>query len=169
MYRKSFFLVVFSLLVMGVVAVGARFVAAIPGATGLPSSYDPKLTVEEAVQTSTKPLLIEFYTDTCKTCQLITPWVYKLKDNYKSKVTFVMVDVDDPRQGSIAGIFGIEYVPTLYVFDFKNMTKVQVSIDGYRSMKSLDRAIAKAIQQSEKQAARKAKVSTAETSAPSRF
>lgn len=157
MYRKSFFLVLVSLILMGIAATGTRIVEAIPGVTGLPSSYDPKITVEQAVQTSSKPLLIEFYTDSCQTCRVITPWVYKLQKKYESQITFVMVNADDPKQQQIAGIFGIEYVPALYVFDFKNMNKVQVSISGYSSINALDKAIAKAISQADKKAAKHSK------------
>jgi thioredoxin-like negative regulator of GroEL len=155
MYRKSFFLVLISLIFMGILATGTRIVEAIPGVNGLPSSYDPKITVEDAVQSSSKPLLVEFYTDNCQTCRVVTPWVYKLQEKYSDKVTFIMVNADDPKQGQIAGIFGIEYVPAIFVFDFKHMKKVQVSLDGYSSMKSMDKAISKAIQQAETQAVQK--------------
>lgn len=146
MYRQSFFLVVLALIVMGILFAGTRFIAAIPGVTGLPSSYDPKVNVEEAIMTSSKPLLIEFYTDTCQTCQHVTPWVHQLnKEKYHEQLTFIMVDVNDPAQGQVAQLFGIEYVPAIFVFDFKHMTKVQINENAYASLTALDKEISQAI------------------------
>ncbi len=151
MYRQSFFVVVLSLLVMGLLATGTKLVAAIPGVTGLPSSYDPKVTVQEAANTSNKPLLIEFYTDACRTCQIVTPWVHDLANNkYKSQVTYVMVNADDQTQAQVAQLFAIEYVPSIFVFDFKHMKKEQISPNAYGSKGTLDRAIGKAIKRVEK-------------------
>jgi thioredoxin-like negative regulator of GroEL len=157
MYRKSFFLVILSLLVMGLLFNGARMVAAIPGVTGMPSSYDPKISVDEAVNTSPYPLLIEFYTDPCGTCKIVTPWVHKLhEEKYKDKLTFVMVDVNKPENGQFAQIFGIQYVPAIFVFDFKNMSKAQVDIKSYGSKENLDKAISKAMKDAKEKAKKRA-------------
>lgn len=159
MYRKSFFLVLLSLMVMGLLVTGSRIVSAVPGFAGMPSSYDPHISVEEAVKTSTKPLLIEFYTDNCATCQVITPWMHKLGKKYADRLTFVMVDVNDSRQGQIADIFGIQYVPAIFVFDFKHMSKAQVDIAAYKTMSHLDKAIEQAITRVNAKAQRKSKAS----------
>jgi thiol-disulfide isomerase/thioredoxin len=145
MYRKSFFMVVLSLIVMGLLASGTKMVMAIPGLTGLPSSYDPHVRMEDAMQTSTKPLLVEFYTDTCGTCKVLTPWVHQLKDKYADDLTFVMVDVSDARNSQVAQIFNITFVPSIFVFDAKHMTKAQVSSRQYGSKDAVDKGIADAL------------------------
>ena len=145
MYRKSFFIVLLALMVMGLLATGTRYVMAIPGVTGLPSSYDPKIPMMEAMQTSTKPLLIEFYSDTCGTCQVVTPWTYKLKDRFANDLTFVMVDVNDPQNAQVSQIFGIEYIPAIFVFDAKHMAKAQVSTSAYANSEALGKGIQDAL------------------------
>lgn len=145
MYRKSFFIVVLSLIVMGLLASGTKMVMAIPGLTGLPSSYDPHVRMEDAMQNSTKPLLVEFYTDSCGTCKVLTPWAHSLKEKYADDLTFVMVDVSDSRNSQISQIFNIQFVPAIFVFDAKHMTKAQVSTRNYGSKDSLDKGIANAL------------------------
>lgn len=157
MYRQSFFLVVMALLVMGILSGGTRIVSAIPGLSGLPSSYDPKINVQEAIMTSEKPLLIEFYTDSCRTCQHVTPWVHQLGKKYKDDFQFVMVDADNPDNAQVSQIFAIEYVPAIFIFDFKHMTKAQVDTSAYGSYNALDRGIQKAWAKVKKDAATKAK------------
>lgn len=157
MYRKSFFIVLMSLIMMGLLATGTKLVMAIPGISGLPSSYDPKIRVEDAVKTSKKPLLIEFYSDTCRTCRIVTPWMHELKDKYKDDYTFVMVDTSDSRNVPIAQIFGIQFIPAIFIFDFKHMTKAQVSPKTYRNTESLDLGIQDAIERARREAALKSK------------
>jgi thiol-disulfide isomerase/thioredoxin len=153
-YRTSFFIVILSILVVGVLSMGSRFVGAIPGMSVLPSSYDPKIGVAEAARMSDKPLLIEFYTDTCQTCQVITPWVHKLSKKYRDDMTFIMVNADDPLQRDVVTIFAIEYVPAIFVFDFNKMTKAQIDPDSYRNEHTLDQAIGNALQTVESKPAR---------------
>lgn len=142
-----------SLIVMGLLSTGAQVLNTIPGFTGLPSSYDPKLTIDQAANTSEKPLLIEFYSDTCRTCQIITPWVHELSDKYKDDLTFVMVDVNDAKNAQFAQIFKIEYIPAVFVFDFKHMAKRQIDFNTYGSKAGIDKAIGKALRSVKQQAA----------------
>ncbi len=144
MYRKSFSLVITLVMVIGIFVLGTRLVSAIPGFGGLPSSYDPHISVPDAVKTSKYPLLVEFYTDQCSTCRIVTPWMHQLSKKHKKDYTFVMVDINNPDNQQIAEIFGVPYVPIIYVFDFKHMAKAQVDINSYNSMDTLDQAIAQA-------------------------
>lgn len=142
MYGKSFFLIVLALITVGLITSAGRFM---PVLVKVPSTYDPKITVEQAIQTSNTPLLIEFYTDNCKTCTVITPWMAELKPDFDNQVTFVMVDINDPAQQQVSELFGVSYVPAIYVFDFKRMNKTQVSFEAYASPKRLKAGIEKAI------------------------
>ena len=142
MYGKSFFLIVLALITVGLLASTGRFM---PVLVKVPSTYDPKITVEQAIQTSNTPLLIEFYTDNCHTCQQITPWLANMKHEFDHQVTFVMVDINDPAQQQVAELFGVSYVPAIYVFDFKRMHKIQVSFEAYATPNRLKAGIQKAI------------------------
>jgi thioredoxin-like negative regulator of GroEL len=157
MYRRSFLTIVMVILFMGIVATGSRWVSAL-SSDQLPSSYDPGISVMQAAETSKKPLLIEFYTDTCRTCRIVTPWVATLgQGKYKNDLTFVMVDMNDASQSQIAGIFGVRFVPVMFVFDFAHMTKVQVDEYSYASKEKLDHAIGQALKQARQQASAKSK------------
>ncbi len=157
MYKQSFFMVILALLLVGIISSGSRLVAAIPGLNGLPSSYDPKVNIEQAASTSNVPLLVEFYTDECHTCQIVTPWVHQLQDKYRNQLTFVMINLDDPQQNAIANIFAVQYVPAIFVFDAKHMVKAQVDTSAYASKKDLDKAIELTMHQVELQAQSKDK------------
>lgn len=128
MYKKSFFIVILALVMvgLGVTATGSINTLMLFGQTA-PSKFDPGITVEEATKRSDKPLLIEFYSDNCGSCRQITPVVDRVKDKFKDDLQFVMVDVYDNRQDFLVDLFNIEVIPTVYVFDFKNMKKIQVN------------------------------------------
>lgn len=141
MYQKSFFLVILALLFVAFLNTGFRYLATIPWVSGNPSAYDPKISIEEAVQTSKKPLLVEFYTDTCQTCRQVTPLLAKVKERYAKDLTFVMVNLDDPQQQPFAQIFGVTYVPAVFIFDAKQMHKTQIPLEKMKSQALLAQTI----------------------------
>jgi len=156
MYRKSILLVVCALIIAGLVGSGDRIWSALTN-SGLPSSYDPGITVMDAMQTAEHPLLIEFYRDDCSACRRVTPWVAELKEKYKDRLHFVMVDVMDPAQSQVSDLFTVQFVPALYVFDTKHMAKAMVDDRSYGSKAALDAAIERAIQAADKKAKAKMK------------
>ena len=117
MFKKSLLMVA---LVMTVVFASA-FTSQMIQTRGLPSSYDPGLSIDDAFKTSKVPVFIEFYTDTCSTCRKVSPWVHELvKEKYKDQLTLVMVDVEYPENQQVAQLFGVEELPAMYVFDFES-------------------------------------------------
>lgn len=58
-----------------------------------------------------KPALIDFYASWCGPCQMLSPTLEELSEEYAGKVDIYKVDVDDERD--LADIFGIRSVPTL--------------------------------------------------------
>ncbi len=158
MYRKSFFIILLAFIVMGLSFTGAKYLATIPGFMGLPSSYDPHISMQKAFQTSKEPLLIEFYSDTCGRCKYETPFVYKASQKFKDKLTFVMVDVNDPKQSQVADIFGITYIPDLYIFDFKHMIKASVPTDETIQLPDLDKSIGDTLAKVQKEGIGKAPI-----------
>ena len=153
MYRKSFFMVMVTLLLMGILFAGTRIVSAIPGISHTPSVYDPKVSIVDAVRTSDRPLLIEFYSDSCPACQTVTPWMHNLSAKYRPDLKFVMINMDDPQQSQIADIFGVQFIPAVFIFDFKHMHKVQVDEASYSNQDNVDLAIAKALKDVRQKAA----------------
>ena len=110
----------------------------------LPSAYDPGVSIETAMQTSKKPLLVEFYADNCSTCRTVTPWVHDYLNSAPDEWTLVMLDMENPDHLAIAQLFGVETLPGLYMFDPKRMRKATVDIDSVTSEPKLSQAIASA-------------------------
>ena len=138
MYKKSFLMV---LLIVGAVFATA-FTRQMIETQHLPSSYDPGLTIDQAFKTAKTPLFVEFYTDSCGTCRRVSPMVHELmKDEWQGKMTLVMLDVENPQNQQAAQLFGVDELPAIYVFDFKNMRKHQIDDAHFESKDTLYKAV----------------------------
>ena len=63
---------------------------------------------------STKPVLVDFYTDWCGPCKEVPAILKEVKQDFKGHVRIVKVNVD--RNPYIASRYKISSVPTLMVF-----------------------------------------------------
>ena len=61
-----------------------------------------------------KPVLIDFYTDWCSPCKIMSPILEDLKSELGDEINIVKVDVD--KNLSVATKFQIKGVPTLVLF-----------------------------------------------------
>jgi len=68
---------------------------------------------EQIVLDSEVPVLVDFYADWCRPCQLLSPILEELARELPD-AKIVKVDVDESRQ--LAGYFGISSIPALMVF-----------------------------------------------------
>jgi len=71
---------------------------------------------ESAIATP-QPTLIEFYADWCTTCQGMSSTVAQLHEQYGDQVSFVMLDIDDPRWASQVAAYGASGVPQFTLLD----------------------------------------------------
>ena len=71
---------------------------------------------EELVLKADKPVLVDFYTDWCGPCRVLSPTIEELaQDNkYKDKYYFYKVNVD--YANNIAKEYNIMYIPTVIIF-----------------------------------------------------
>lgn len=79
---------------------------------------------KELVLNADKPVLVDFYTDWCGPCRVLSPTIEELsKDNkYKDKYYFYKVNVD--YANNIAKEYNIMYIPTVIIFkDGTEMTR----------------------------------------------
>ena len=71
---------------------------------------------EELVLNADKPVLVDFYTDWCGPCRVLSPTIEELAQdkNYKDKYYFYKVNVD--YANNIAKEYNIMYIPTVIIF-----------------------------------------------------
>jgi len=69
----------------------------------------------EKLINSDKKVLIDFYAEWCGPCKKMAPYLAKMKEEYKGKVTIVKIDVDKNQQ--LAQQLKIEGLPTLKLFE----------------------------------------------------
>ncbi|MBN2891564.1 MAG: thioredoxin [Bacteroidales bacterium] len=57
------------------------------------------------------PCIVDFYADWCGPCKMVAPIMDELAEEYKGKVAFYKVDVDN--EGEVANVFGIQSIPSV--------------------------------------------------------
>jgi putative thioredoxin len=61
-----------------------------------------------------RPVLVDFWADWCQPCQILTPVLAKLAEEYGGR--FILAKVNSDEQQALAGQFGIRSLPTVMVF-----------------------------------------------------
>ncbi len=77
-------------------------------------------TFEEKVLQADKPVLVDFYSDSCVPCKRIKPLLSELEEIYADKLDIVTVNVNYDRE--LAQVYEVQAVPTLIVFNDGNET-----------------------------------------------
>ena len=85
-------------------------------------------TFDETVNSSDKPILIDFWAEWCGPCKMIAPILSEIAAEQKDNLVIAKLNVDD--HGDIAQRFGVMSIPTLLVFDKGEMKKRMVGAKG---------------------------------------
>ncbi len=70
---------------------------------------------EAEVLNSANPVFVDFWAEWCGPCRAVSPAVEELSGEYKDKVDFVKVNVD--QNNELAQKYGIFSIPTLAIFE----------------------------------------------------
>ena len=90
----------------------------------------------QGIETSTKPVFLDFWADWCGPCKMLGPTFERLAEQYGGQVTFAKVNVDDAPD--IANKFGIRSIPTLVLLKDGNVVEKVV---GMRSEQELSQVL----------------------------
>ena len=69
---------------------------------------------ESEVINSDAPVLVDFWAPWCGPCRIVGPVLEKLSSEYKSKLKFAKLNVDDSQE--IAAKFDVRGIPCMVVF-----------------------------------------------------
>lgn len=98
-----------------------------------PSSYDKEagLPVPQRIsQAKTPRLLVEFYQDSCVTCQQITPLLYALSEqkSFQRCLSLLPIDADKAENRLYVDLFKVTKVPAFFIFEPRAMKKTTVPL-----------------------------------------
>jgi thioredoxin 1 len=96
---------------------------------------------EQSVLESKSPVLVDFWATWCKPCQMIAPILEELAEEYRGRVAFAKLDVDQNQQ--VAARYGIMSIPNLIIFkDGKPLSQIVGLKPKAELKKALEAAIA---------------------------
>lgn len=88
-----------------------------------------------------RPAIIDFYATWCGPCKATAPVVEKIAEEYAGKIDVYKVDVD--QQGELAGLFGVQSIPTLLFIPEKGAPVKSVGAMGYQQFKEAIQSVFK--------------------------
>jgi len=86
-----------------------------PGLNQLTANAIP---YEEALVNG-RPTVVEFYADWCEVCREMAKEVYRVEEEYKDRINFVMLNVDNSKWEPELDEFGVEGIPHFAFLDRK--------------------------------------------------
>ncbi|BBN08345.1 hypothetical protein MPTK1_4g10810 [Marchantia polymorpha subsp. ruderalis] len=101
------------------IAVGLFALGRVGGATpSLPQLAAQSIPYEEALGNG-RPTVVEFYADWCEVCREMAKDVFVVEQEYKDKINFVMLNVDNTKWEGELDEFGVEGIPHFAFLDGK--------------------------------------------------
>ena len=92
----------------------------------------------QEVESSSKPVLVDFWAEWCPPCRMLAPAFEKLAENYGHQIRFAKVNVDELPD--IANKFSIRSIPTLILMQGGNVVETLV---GLRSEQELAQVLSR--------------------------
>ena len=84
------------------------------------------------LQSSTKPVLVDFWAEWCAPCRMLAPTFERLAANYGNEVSFAKVNVDEVPEMAIQ--YGIRSIPTLLLLRDGEVVEEVVGARAYQDL-----------------------------------
>lgn len=68
----------------------------------------------ELIQSSGKPILVDFYADWCDPCKMVSPAIEKVAKEFSGKLMTIKINVDKAQ--AVAAKYQIQSIPTIMMF-----------------------------------------------------
>ena len=95
------------------------------------------------VESSSKPVLVDFWAEWCPPCRMLAPTFEKLAENYGHEISFAKVNVDELPE--VASQYGIRSIPTLLLLREGQVLEELVGARPYQDLaRVLDRHLTSA-------------------------
>jgi thioredoxin 1 len=92
----------------------------------------------QEVESSAKPVLVDFWAEWCPPCRLLAPTFERLAANYGDEISFAKVNVDELPE--VASQYGIRSIPTLLLLRAGEVVEELVGARPYQDLaRILDR------------------------------
>lgn len=91
-------------------------------------------TFEQEVLKASEPVIVDFWAEWCGPCKTIAPALEELAEEFKGKVKFVKMNVDENPQTPMS--YGIRGIPTLIMFKNGEVADQQVGAHPKTTLKA---------------------------------
>ena len=81
------------------------------------------------VETSAKPVLVDFWAEWCGPCRMLAPTFEKLARSFENDFSFAKVNVDELPE--VAGRYAVRSIPTLMLFRDGQVAETVVGLSSY--------------------------------------
>src|SRR5208283_5894363 len=103
----------------------------------------------QEVESSAKPVLVDFWAEWCPPCRMLAPTFEKLAANYGHEISFAKVNVDELPE--VACQYGIRSIPTLLLLRDGQVLEELVGARPYQDLaRMLDRHLTATAKSTEK-------------------
>jgi thioredoxin 1 len=88
----------------------------------------------DLIETSEKPVLVDFYADWCGPCKMVSPLIQRIAREYSERLLTIKIDVD--KKQDIALKYEVQAIPTIMMFFKGNPIMRLQGAHPYESLRS---------------------------------